>query len=114
MKFNSSGFDNRLLSLTEVLDIFPGSKTAWHKGVKEGRYPASMELSPGIIGWREAEVEELFVRMIEGREDFPPLKGSRVDWYRKVETTSARLREKLLANDGKVVKAKKTGADSPD
>lgn len=50
-----SGF----LRLKQVLEVFPVSKTHWYEGVKAGKYPAAIKLSPGITVWRASDIRQL-------------------------------------------------------
>jgi len=47
---------DRLLRLTQVLDIIPVSKSGWWAGVKEGRFPQPIKLGPRTTAWRESEI----------------------------------------------------------
>lgn len=47
------------LRLPEVLRIIPVSKTAWWEGVRAGRYPAGIKLSPRTTAWRVADIRKL-------------------------------------------------------
>jgi predicted DNA-binding transcriptional regulator AlpA len=37
--------------LPEILAVFPVSKSTWWAGVKTGRYPAGVKLSPRVTAW---------------------------------------------------------------
>ncbi len=39
--------------------IVPVSKSTWWAGVKVGRFPAPIKLSPGITVWRASDIEAL-------------------------------------------------------
>ncbi|MDL5051507.1 AlpA family phage regulatory protein [Oscillatoria amoena NRMC-F 0135] len=45
--------------LPEVLKVFPVSKSTWWAGVKSGRFPQSIKLSPNITAWRVQDIQEL-------------------------------------------------------
>jgi prophage regulatory protein len=45
-----------LLRLPQVLELFPVSKSGFWKGVKEGRYPPGIKLSPGVTAWRREDI----------------------------------------------------------
>jgi hypothetical protein len=57
---------NRLLRLPQIVGnpkatppipaIIPICKAAWWAGVKSGRYPKPIKLSPRVTAWREDEV----------------------------------------------------------
>lgn len=55
---------DRYLTLKEVLDRVPYSRTEWYRGMKDGRFPASYKRRPDKPGsrgvcWRESEIEGL-------------------------------------------------------
>lgn len=39
--------------------LIPVCRSAWWKGVKAGRYPAAVKLSPGVTVWRVEEIKAL-------------------------------------------------------
>lgn len=53
---------NRFLRLREILGdeksaaVIPVSKSAWWAGVKAGRYPQPVKLSPRVTVWRASEI----------------------------------------------------------
>lgn len=49
----------QLIRIRQVLEIFPTSRSAWYKGMSEGRYPAGFRLSPRVTVWKLSEVENL-------------------------------------------------------
>lgn len=51
----ASGF----VRLPQILAVFPVSKSAWWKGVAEGRYPASVKLGPRTTAWRVSDIRAL-------------------------------------------------------
>lgn len=42
--------------LPEVLSVIPVSKSTWWAGVKSGRYPKPVKLSPGCTAWRREDI----------------------------------------------------------
>ena len=42
-----------------ITPIIPISKTAWRKGVAEGKYPQPIKLSEKVTVWRADEVQKL-------------------------------------------------------
>jgi prophage regulatory protein len=40
----------------DVLRLFPVSNSTWDTGVKSGRYPAPVRLSPRGVGWRLKDI----------------------------------------------------------
>lgn len=45
-----------LYRITEVLELIPISRSAWWKGVKEGRYPKPIKLGPRTTAWRAEDI----------------------------------------------------------
>ncbi|WP_332848676.1 helix-turn-helix transcriptional regulator [Massilia sp. S19_KUP03_FR1] len=39
--------------------LIPVCRSAWWNGVKAGRYPAGVKLSPGVTVWRVDEIKAL-------------------------------------------------------
>lgn len=56
---------DRFLRLREVLQLVPVSKSAWYKGVEEGRYPRGVKLSERTIAWRASDIDALIKRLSE-------------------------------------------------
>lgn len=48
-----------LWKLPLVLKAFPVSRSAWLAGVKAGRYPAPVRLSPRSVAWRSEDIRAL-------------------------------------------------------
>ena len=42
-----------------VAPLIPVSKTAWWKGIQEGRFPAPIKLAPRVSAWRVADIRKL-------------------------------------------------------
>lgn len=57
---------DRLIRLPEVLARVQISRSAWLKGVKEGRYPRGALLSPRTRVWRSQDID-LFIAAV-GRQ----------------------------------------------
>jgi prophage regulatory protein len=45
--------------LSYILKIYPVSKSTWWAGVKSGRYPKPVKLSPKITAWRTEDIHKL-------------------------------------------------------
>lgn len=56
---NAFGRPESLLRERQVLKRVPVSRSAWWKGVKDGRYPASIKISPRVTAWRESDIDAL-------------------------------------------------------
>ena len=48
-----------LLTLDRVLDLIPISRELWWSGVKSGRFPAPIRLSPRKPAWRSSDIGRL-------------------------------------------------------
>lgn len=48
--------------LSQILKVFPVSKSTWWQGVKDGRYPQSVKLSKKITAWRAEDIHELIAK----------------------------------------------------
>lgn len=48
-----------VLRLTQVLEIFPISKSSWWQGCKEGRFPKPIKLGPRTTVWLKEDIENL-------------------------------------------------------
>ena len=48
--------------LPQVLAVFPVSKTVWWEGVKAGRYPRPVKLSPRTTAWDVQAIRDLIER----------------------------------------------------
>lgn len=51
----SEGF----VRLSQILVVFPVSRSAWWAGVKSGRYPAPKKLGPHTTAWRVQDIRAL-------------------------------------------------------
>jgi predicted DNA-binding transcriptional regulator AlpA len=50
---------DRLIRLSEVLEIIPVSASTWWEGVRRGRYPPAIKLGPRLTCWRLRDILEL-------------------------------------------------------
>lgn len=48
-----------LLTLDRVLEVIPISRELWWSGVKSGRFPAPIRLSPRKPAWRSSDIGRL-------------------------------------------------------
>ncbi len=55
LQLPQSGF----LRLPEILKLIPVSKTSWWRGIREGKYPASIKLGPRTTAWRAEDIRAL-------------------------------------------------------
>jgi predicted DNA-binding transcriptional regulator AlpA len=47
------------MRLPQVLTVIPVGKTCWWEGVKSGRYPKPVKLSPRCTAWRAEDIQAL-------------------------------------------------------
>ena len=52
----TSATTEKLIRLPIVLDRVPMSRSGWLQGVKDGRYPAPVRLSPRRVAWKESDI----------------------------------------------------------
>lgn len=55
--------DKALLRLPRVLSLVGVSRSSWWEGVKTGRFPAAIKVSPRVTVWRASEIAELLDRL---------------------------------------------------
>lgn len=51
------------LRLPQVLSLIPVCRTSWWNGVKSGRYPKPIKLSPRCTAWRAEDIRDLITRL---------------------------------------------------
>lgn len=49
--------------LPQVLAVIPVGKTSWWNGVKSGKYPAPVKLSPRCTAWKVEDIRALIERL---------------------------------------------------
>lgn len=47
------------LRINEVLKYYPVGKSTWWQGVKDGKFPAPVKLSPRCTAWRAEDIRAL-------------------------------------------------------
>jgi len=47
------------LRIKDILSVFPVSKSTWWAGVKSGRYPKPVKLSPRTSAWKVDDIRKL-------------------------------------------------------
>lgn len=52
-----------LLRLPQVLQRVPVSRASWWNGVRAGRYPAAVKLSPRVTCWRKSDIDRLIATL---------------------------------------------------
>lgn len=53
------------LRLSQVLSVIPLGKTSWWEGVRAGRFPKPVKLSPRCTAWRVEDIRELIHSLSE-------------------------------------------------
>ncbi len=56
--------DNKL----GIPPLIPVSRTTWWEGVRSGRFPQPIKLSPRTTAWRAEDIRELIERLSGGRQ----------------------------------------------
>lgn len=51
--------DVGFVRLDTILKIFPIGKTTWWEGVKSGKYPKPIKLSPRVTAWKAKDIKNL-------------------------------------------------------
>ena len=46
-----------------ILEKFPVSRSAWWKGIKDGRYPAGIKIAPRTTAWKCSDIHNLCARL---------------------------------------------------
>ena len=54
------------LRLPQVLERIPVSRSGWWQGVKEGRFPQPVKLSPRVTVWRASDVQAYIEAVSQG------------------------------------------------
>jgi predicted DNA-binding transcriptional regulator AlpA len=47
------------LRLPQILSLIPVGRTSWWKGVRSGRFPKPIKLSPRCTAWRAEDIRQL-------------------------------------------------------
>jgi prophage regulatory protein len=55
------------LRLTQVLSVIPIGKTSWWEGVRSGRFPKPVKLTPRCTAWRAEDIRELIKDLSDGQ-----------------------------------------------
>ena len=51
--------------LRQVLTVIPVCKSYWWAGVKKGRFPQPIKLSPRCTVWRAEDIRDLIIKLSE-------------------------------------------------
>ena len=55
--------DTKFISLKQVLELIPVSKSTWLRGVSTGEYPQSVKVSKRLRFWRKDDIQNLIVKL---------------------------------------------------
>lgn len=55
--------DRLLRVVPHIIDRMGICRSAWWKGVKEGRYPKGIKLSPRVTVWKASEIDALIANL---------------------------------------------------
>jgi prophage regulatory protein len=55
--------------LPQVLSVIPLGKTSWWEGVKEGRFPKPVKLSPRCTAWKAEDIRELIKTLSDKQQE---------------------------------------------
>jgi len=64
MQKQNNGFSR----LGDCLRRFPVSRSAWWKGVQDGRFPPSIKLSERTTAWKNSDLDELETLLSQGKD----------------------------------------------
>jgi len=51
--------ENGFVRLPTILKVYPISRSGWWQGVRDGRFPAGVKLSPKVRAWRVEDIRQL-------------------------------------------------------
>ena len=54
-----SNHHETLLRTPQILQRFPISRSSWWAGVKDGKYPQGIKLSPRVTVWKSSDIDRL-------------------------------------------------------
>ena len=55
--------DTKFISLKQVLELIPVSKSTWLRGVTTGEYPQPVKASKRLRFWRKDDIQNLIVKL---------------------------------------------------
>lgn len=62
MQSSTAVHEERLLRLPAVLARVNVSRAHWWAGIKTGRHPAGIKLSPRVTVWRQSDIDAFIAR----------------------------------------------------
>jgi predicted DNA-binding transcriptional regulator AlpA len=54
-----------LMTLAHVLQAFPVSESTWWAGIRLGKYPRPVRLSPRRVAWKSSDIRSLIDQLSE-------------------------------------------------
>jgi predicted DNA-binding transcriptional regulator AlpA len=54
------------LRITEVLRLYPVSRSSWWQGIRDGKYPAPIKLGPRTSAWKISDILALIAQAEAG------------------------------------------------
>ena len=57
--------DTKFISLKQVLELIPVSKSTWLRGVSTGEYPQPVKVSKRLRFWRKDDIQNLIAKLID-------------------------------------------------
>lgn len=57
--------EESFLRLSQVLKVFPVSKSTWWNGVRDGIFPKPVKLTQRTTAWRRSDIVKLCARVSE-------------------------------------------------
>lgn len=56
----------RFRRFKQIQERFPVSRTEWYRGVREGRFPKGIRISPNVVVWKESDIDALIASFSAG------------------------------------------------
>ena len=57
--------DTKFISLKQVLELIPVSKSTWLRGVSTSEYPQPVKVSKRLRFWRNDDIQNLIAKLID-------------------------------------------------
>lgn len=55
------------MRLSQVLAVFPVSKSTWYQGIIEGKFPKPVKISPRCTAWKSEDIRTL-IKSFQGND----------------------------------------------
>ena len=56
----------KLMRLSEVLNLYPVSRSTLYKQIKQGVFPRSIRISDKSVAWIESDIDQILLARING------------------------------------------------